>query len=97
MATLDEIASALEVFTENGYDNERLALLHCTSDYPVPYADVNLRVMHTLKRKFGLRTGFSDHTQGIEIAIAAAALGAEIIEKHFTLSRKQPGPDRSTR
>jgi len=93
MATHDEVKSALTVFNENGYDNDRLALLHCTSDYPAPYADVNLKVMHTLRHKFGLRTGYSDHTQGIEIAIAATALGAEIIEKHFTLDQNMAGPD----
>lgn len=72
---------------------EKVALLHCTTEYPAPFADVNLRAMGTLSAAFGLRVGFSDHTQGIAVPIAAAALGAEIIEKHFTLDRTLPGPD----
>ena len=71
----------------------RVRLLHCTTAYPCPYADVNLRALDTLKAHFGLPVGYSDHTQGIEIAIAAAARGAAILEKHFTLDRGQPGPD----
>ena len=72
---------------------EKVALLHCTTEYPAPFADVNLRAMGTLSAAFGLRVGFSDHTQGIAVPIAAAALGAVIVEKHFTLDRTLPGPD----
>lgn len=72
---------------------ERVSLLHCTSEYPAPYEDVNLKAMETLKAAFGLEVGFSDHTQGIEIPIAAVARGATIIEKHVTLDKKMPGPD----
>ncbi|MDY0873655.1 N-acetylneuraminate synthase [Dongia rigui] len=72
---------------------ERVSILHCTSDYPAQLGDVNLRAMDTLRDQFGLRTGYSDHTQGIVISLAAAARGAEIIEKHLTLDRNLPGPD----
>lgn len=81
--------------SENGQQalKHNVTLLHCTSDYPCPYPDVNLLAMDTLAHKFALRVGFSDHTSGIEVAIAAVARGAEIIEKHFTLDRDLPGPD----
>jgi N,N'-diacetyllegionaminate synthase len=72
---------------------KELTLLHCVTEYPAPYDEVNLRAMLTLRQAFGLPTGYSDHTPGIEIAIAAVALGAEVIEKHFTLDRSLPGPD----
>ena len=71
----------------------RVSILHCTSEYPAPVADVNLRAMTTLYSAFGLRTGYSDHTEGSHIAVAAVALGARLIEKHLTLDRKLPGPD----
>jgi len=70
-----------------------VTLLHCTTEYPAPFADVNLRAMQTLAAAFGLRTGYSDHTAGIAIPVAAVALGAQMIEKHFTLDRNLPGPD----
>ncbi|WP_025688199.1 N-acetylneuraminate synthase [Paenibacillus zanthoxyli] len=88
MAELDEIRAPLAALENCG-----VALLHCTSDYPAPLQDVNLAAMDTLKRTYGRATGYSDHTDGIEIAIAAAAIGAKIIEKHFTLDRSLPGPD----
>jgi len=72
---------------------DRVTLLHCTTEYPAPVAEANLRAMQTMRTAFGLAVGFSDHTPGIHIAIAAAALGAEIIEKHFTVDRTLPGPD----
>lgn len=72
---------------------ERLTLLHCTTEYPAPVGEVNLRAMDTMRTSFGLTVGFSDHTQGIHVAIAAAAMGAAMIEKHFTLDRTLPGPD----
>jgi N-acetylneuraminate synthase len=72
---------------------ERVILLHCTTEYPAPVGEVNLRAMETMRAAFGLRTGYSDHTRGIHISIAAVALGAVLIEKHFTLDRALPGPD----
>jgi N,N'-diacetyllegionaminate synthase len=72
---------------------EKITVLHCTSAYPAPMAEVNLSAMQSIAKEFGVKIGYSDHTLGIEIAIAAAALGASIIEKHFTLDRKMDGPD----
>jgi N-acetylneuraminate synthase/N,N'-diacetyllegionaminate synthase len=91
MSTLGEVEEAVKVLQTAGATE--LTLLHCVTEYPAPYAEVNLRAMHTLKSAFGLPVGYSDHTLGIEIAIAAVALGAEVIEKHFTLDRSLPGPD----
>jgi N-acetylneuraminate synthase len=93
MSTLGEVEEALQVLLAAGATH--LTLLHCVTEYPAPYAEVNLRAMQTLKSAFGLPVGYSDHTSGIEIAIAAVALGAEVIEKHFTLDRSLPGPDHS--
>ncbi|MDN5293284.1 MAG: N,N-diacetyllegionaminate synthase [Eubacteriales bacterium] len=90
MATLGEVEEALEVF--RGYPG-RITLLHCTSDYPARAEDVNLLAMVTLAHAFALPVGYSDHTQGWEVAVAAVALGAEMIEKHFTLDKTLPGPD----
>ncbi len=91
MAEMKEIASAVEVLEKNGTDN--ITILHCTTEYPTPIEDVNLRAMDTLHEKFGYPVGYSDHTQGIEVDLAAVARGATIIEKHFTLDRNLPGPD----
>jgi N,N'-diacetyllegionaminate synthase len=91
MSTLGEVEEAVHVLQSAGAS--QLTLLHCVTEYPAPYAEVNLRAMQTLKCAFGLPVGYSDHTPGIEIAIAAVALGAEVIEKHFTLDRSLPGPD----
>jgi N,N'-diacetyllegionaminate synthase len=91
MSTLGEVEEAVYVLLTAGAS--QLTLLHCVTEYPAPYAEVNLRAMLTLKAAFGLPVGYSDHTSGIDIAIAAVALGAEIIEKHFTLDRSLPGPD----
>lgn len=91
MCTLDEIADALEVLKTNG--TKDITLLHCTTDYPTPPESVNLNAMLTLKEKFGYPVGYSDHTEGIEVDIAAVAMGATVIEKHFTLDRNMPGPD----
>lgn len=88
MATMDEVDAALEVFT-----NCDVTLLHCTTEYPCPYDSVNLRAMLKLKDRFGRPVGYSDHTQGLEVSVAAVALGASVIEKHFTLSRDMEGPD----
>ncbi len=91
MATLGEIESAVEVIRSAG--REEFALLHCVTNYPTPPEEVNLRVMNVLALAFGVPVGYSDHTQGIEIPLAAAALGACVIEKHFTLDRAMQGPD----
>lgn len=91
MSELNEIKDAIRVLQQNGAGE--ISLLHCNTEYPTPMEDVNLRAMLTLKEKFGVRVGYSDHTQGIEVPIAAVALGAEIIEKHFTLDRNMEGPD----
>jgi len=91
MSTMKEVADAVDILRAHGADG--ITLLHCTTEYPAPYEDVNLRAMVALRDRFGLPAGYSDHTQGIEIPIAAAALGAAVIEKHFTLDRHMPGPD----
>ncbi|MDE5883403.1 MAG: N-acetylneuraminate synthase [Muribaculaceae bacterium] len=93
MSTNDDIANALDIFFKAGYTSEKLTLLHCTTEYPTPMADVNLKAMVSMREMFGIPTGYSDHTPGIEIPVAATALGAVVIEKHFTLSRTLPGPD----
>ena len=93
MATPEEIAKALAPFKKVGYSSDEIVLLHCTTQYPTPMEDVNLRAMKTVSDSFGLQSGYSDHTLGIEIPIAAATLGASVIEKHFTLSRDMEGPD----
>lgn len=91
MSTLDEVESAVRVLKENG--SGAVTVLHCNTEYPTPYEDVNLRAMTAIREKLGIAVGYSDHTRGIEVAVAAAALGAEVIEKHFTLDRNMEGPD----
>ncbi len=91
MCTMDEVDAAVTLLKENGAG--RITLLHCTTQYPTPYADVNLMAMCTLRDKTGLEVGYSDHTRGIEVPIAAVAMGATVIEKHFTLDRNMHGPD----
>lgn len=93
MATLAEIEAAIDVLEHAGTPRANLTILHCTTEYPTPMAEVNLRAMQSLHTAFGVAVGYSDHTQGIEVAIAAAAMGACVIEKHFTLDRNLPGPD----
>ncbi len=93
MSTVEDIGRTLEVFRREGYGSDRITLLHCNTEYPTPMSDVNLRAMLTMRDLFKVPTGFSDHTVGIEVPVAAAALGATVIEKHFTLSRTLPGPD----
>lgn len=93
MATLKEVGDCLGVLVENGARKEDITILHCTTEYPTPLIDVNLRAMNTIKREFGVPVGYSDHTSGLEVSLAAVALGASLIEKHFTLSRSLPGPD----
>ena len=91
MSTLGEVEAAVRVIRGTG--NDQLALLHCVSNYPAEAADVNLRAMQTMATTFGVPVGYSDHTLGSEVALAAVALGACIIEKHYTLDRTLPGPD----
>ncbi len=91
MATLEEIESAVRILQENG--TKEIALLHCNTEYPTPYRDVNLKAMATIRERFGLEVGYSDHSLGIEVPIAAVAMGATIIEKHFTLDKQMEGPD----
>jgi N-acetylneuraminate synthase len=90
-STLAEVADAVHALRRSGCPE--LVLLHCVSSYPAPHDQINLRAMGTLRREFGLPVGFSDHTTGVDVAIAAAALGAAAVEKHFTLDRNMPGPD----
>lgn len=93
MANLGEIEAALEVLLDNGLQRSQITVLHCNTEYPTPMEDVNLRAMQTIQQAFGVAVGYSDHTLGIEVPIAAVALGASVIEKHFTLDRNLPGPD----
>jgi len=93
MSTLGEVESALAVLEDAGTPRRRITVLHCTTDYPTPMEDVNLRAMRTIGAALGVAVGYSDHTTGIEIAVAAVALGATVVEKHFTLDRALPGPD----
>lgn len=91
MCDMEEIEQAVDALQK--YGASKISLLHCTTEYPAPFEEVNLNAMLTLKEKFGLETGYSDHTRGIEIPVAAVALGAKIIEKHFTLDKNMEGPD----
>lgn len=91
MSSLDEVRDAVCVLRENG--SMDITVLHCNTEYPTPYVDVNLRAMQTIKDELGVSVGYSDHTVGIEVPIAASALGAVVIEKHFTLDKNMVGPD----
>jgi N,N'-diacetyllegionaminate synthase len=93
MATLEEVERALEVMETEGTPRGRIIALHCTTEYPAPMADVNLRAMLTIRDACRVAVGYSDHTRGIEVATAAVALGATVVEKHFTLDTSLPGPD----
>lgn len=93
MATLDEIEAALDLIEQAGTPRTSITVLHCNTEYPTPMVDANLRAMLTIRDTFGVQVGYSDHTLGGEAAIAAVALGARVIEKHFTLDRNLPGPD----
>ncbi|WP_295147382.1 N-acetylneuraminate synthase [uncultured Campylobacter sp.] len=93
MANLGEVEAAINALTQSGTDRENIALLHANTQYPTPMRDVNLKAMLTMKEAFKLDVGYSDHTLGIEVPIAAVALGASIIEKHFTLDKNMQGPD----
>jgi N,N'-diacetyllegionaminate synthase len=93
MATMGEIEAAIDVLGQAGTPRANITVLHCTTEYPTPMDEVNLRAMQSIHTAFGVAVGYSDHTSGIEVAIAAVALGACVIEKHFTLDRNLPGPD----
>ena len=93
MARLGEIEAALEVLEASGTSRDRVTVLHCNTEYPTPMADVNLKAMWAIRDALGVQVGYSDHTLGIEVPIAAVAMGAKVIEKHFTLDRNLPGPD----
>ncbi|MFN1835358.1 N-acetylneuraminate synthase [Balneola sp. MJW-20] len=93
MADMEEIKAAVDILTEHGLKLNDVSVLHCNTEYPTPMEDVNLKAMNTIKDELGVQVGYSDHTLGIEVPIAAVALGAKIIEKHFTLDRSLPGPD----
>lgn len=93
MSTITEIAGAIEVLVKYGTPKCKITLLHCTTEYPAPKNEVNLRAMSTMRDYFSLDVGYSDHTEGIEIPIAAVVMGATIIEKHFTLDKNMEGPD----
>ena len=93
MSTLEDIEKALNVFLSAGIKRETIYILHCNTEYPTPMKDVNLLAMLSIKNKFNVEIGYSDHTLGIEVPSAAVALGAKMIEKHFTLDRSLPGPD----
>ena len=93
MANLLEVKEALDILLDNGAKKEEITVLHCNTEYPTPFEDVNLLAMNQIARELDVKVGYSDHTLGIEVPIAAAALGASVIEKHFTLDRNLPGPD----
>jgi N,N'-diacetyllegionaminate synthase len=93
MATLGEIEAAIDVLEQAGTPRDRITVLHCTTEYPTPMSEVNLRAMLSIQQAFGVEVGYSDHTRGIEVAIAAVAMGASVIEKHFTMDCNLPGPD----
>lgn len=93
MATLGEVEAAIGVLESAGIARKMLTVLHCTTEYPTPMTEVNLRAMNSIRRAFDVAVGYSDHTSGIEVSIAAVAMGASVIEKHFTLDRSLPGPD----
>jgi N,N'-diacetyllegionaminate synthase len=93
MATLGDIEAAIAMLEQAGTPRANITVLHCTTEYPTPMAEVNLRAMQSIQTAFGVAVGYSDHTAGIEVAIAAVAMGALVIEKHLTLDHRLPGPD----
>ena len=93
MATMQEVKDAFSILVKNGAKKDTITILHCSTDYPTPMEDVNLNAMLSIKKELGVQIGYSDHTLGIEIPIAAVALGAKVIEKHFTLDKTMEGPD----
>lgn len=95
MANLEEVRDALSVLVSEGIDRSEITIVHCNTEYPTPMEDVNLRAMNTIGKELEVKIGYSDHTLGIEVPIAAVAMGATVIEKHFTLDKNLPGPDHS--
>ena len=93
MSTMKEIADALLILEQTGLPRAQITVLHCTTEYPTPMDEVNLRAMNSIRNTLGVAVGYSDHTLGIEVSVAAVALGASVIEKHFTIDRALPGPD----
>lgn len=93
MCELSDVEAAVKVLLEFGVQKEQITILHCNTEYPTPFLDVNLKAMLEIGEKFGVKIGYSDHTKGIEVPIAAVALGATVIEKHFTLDKNMEGPD----
>jgi N,N'-diacetyllegionaminate synthase len=93
MATIDEISDAIDILTKSGMKKDEITVLHCNTSYPTDYKDVNLNAMLSIQRELNIDIGFSDHTKGIEISVAAVALGAKVIEKHFTYDCNANGPD----
>lgn len=93
MGNLDEIGEAMDILVKAGAKKEDITILHCNTEYPTPMCDVNLKAMNTIGETYGVSVGYSDHTLGIEVPIAAVALGASVIEKHFTLDKNMEGPD----
>ena len=96
MSDLGEVEKAIDILESSGTQKKKITVLHCTSAYPAPMIDINLLAMKTIQNKLQVAIGYSDHSEGIEISIAAVALGATIIEKHFTTNRNLPGPDHKT-
>jgi N,N'-diacetyllegionaminate synthase len=93
MSNMDDVRNAVKTLLDNGIKKEDLTILHCNSQYPSPIEDINLKAMLTIQKEFDVAVGYSDHTAGLEVGIAAVAMGAKVIEKHFTLDRNLPGPD----
>lgn len=93
MCEMEDVGDVIKILTDNGLRREQITVLHCNTEYPTPMKDVNLRAMQAIADRFQVRVGYSDHTLGIEVPIAAVALGATVIEKHFTLDRNMEGPD----
>jgi N,N'-diacetyllegionaminate synthase len=93
MADVSEIAASINAIVDSGFPKNKLTILHCTTEYPTPFSEVNLLAMQSMAKQFDVAAGYSDHTRGIEVPIAAVALGAVVIEKHFTLDRNMEGPD----
>ena len=93
MSTMKEIGDALLILEQTGLPRAQITVLHCTTEYPTPMDEVNLRAMNSIRKTLGVAVGYSDHTLGIEVSVAAVALGASVIEKHFTIDRSLPGPD----
>jgi len=93
MSTVEEVEDAINVLIKSGTEKNKITVLHCNTDYPTRFEDVHLNAMNTIKERLGVKIGYSDHTPGVEVSVAAVALGAKVIEKHFTLDKNLPGPD----